>query len=509
MKKIKKLLFNRVMITGILVLLQLGFILLEVLKLGSFYFYLSILLKGISTLVAFYLICKPMNPEMKLAWIVPVLLFPLFGGLIFLLYGHVIIPIKLRSNLSKVKQSKIRDDKQTDHPLERIEKEDRQIANQFRYIENYGGIPVCQNSEAVYYKCGEDYFKALKEALRGAQHFIFMEYFIIKPGKMWDEIHTILKEKVKEGVEVRVMYDDVGSGFSLPSHYTVSLEAEGIRSIAFNKLFPIMALILNNRDHRKIVVVDGKIAFTGGINIADEYINEKAVYGHWKDAGVSIKGEAVWYFTVLFLQMWNAMQFTESDYERYKAVIPKASYTDGYIQPYGSDPLERERIGETAYFNMLSSAQSYIYIYTPYLIIDHDMLSVLERAAKRGVEVRIVTPGIPDKKKVYWLTQSYYDQLLKAGVHIMQYKPGFIHAKCILCDDQLASVGTINFDYRSFYHHFECGVLMYRCKACLQLKQDMEEVFSLCEAVDKKWCSQHIKVHLVRGMLLKLFSPLL
>lgn len=509
MKKKLQFLSNRVVITGVLVFLQIAIIVMELLKLGSFYVYISILLKVISVIVMCYLIYKPMNPEIKLAWIVPVLLFPLLGGAIFLLYGHVIIPKKLRGNMMKVKRIIKKEYEPNRNVLKEVEKEDRQVANQFHYIEKYGQLSLCKNSKTTYYPIGEAYFEEIIRALEGAEHFIFLEYFIIKEGKLWTKILDILKRKVKEGVEVRVMFDDVGSGFWLPSQYHKVLEAEGIKSVAFNKLFPFMALILNNRDHRKIVVVDGKVAFTGGINIADEYINAIEVYGHWKDTGIKVEGDAVWHFTFMFLQLWNTVVLTESDYSPYKYDFEPNSFTDGYIAVYGTNPLERERLGETVYFNMINGAKKYLYIYTPYLVVDYDMTEALKRAAKRGVDVRIVTPGIPDKKKVYWLTQSSYRALLKAGVRIMQYKPGFIHGKCILCDDELATVGTINFDYRSFYHHFECGALLYRSEACIKLKEDMLQTFKVCEEVDEAWCETHITKHTFLGIPLKLFSPLL
>ena len=509
MKNFKRLIFNRVVLTGLLVLFQLGFIVLELQKLGSFYLYLSVLLKCISILVTFYLIYKPTNPEIKIAWIVPVLLLPLFGGAFFLLFGHVFIPVGLRAKLEKVRKIKIKGHYWQKDILAEIEKKEMSIANQCRYIEHYSGAPVYKNTKATYFKSGEDYFEKLIKALRSAEKYIFIEFFIIKQGEMWEQVHQVLREKVSAGVEVRVMYDDVGSGFDLPNGYADTLEREGIKSVAFNKLFPLMALILNNRDHRKIVVIDGKIAFTGGINIADEYINKKELFGHWKDNGVMIEGEAVWSFTVMFLQMWNAMREEDQNYLDYKEPMEKAVYEDGFCQPYGSAPLEAERIGETIYLNMLGAAKKYIYIYTPYFIVDHDMLSCLMRAAKRGVDVRMVTPGIPDKRKVYWLTQASYEQLLTAGVKVMQYTPGFMHAKCVLCDDEIAVIGSVNFDYRSFYHHFECGVLLYQSQACTELKKDMEETFAKCEKVDHKWCQTHVKGHPVLGLMLKLFSPLL
>ncbi|MDE5938341.1 MAG: cardiolipin synthase, partial [Lachnospiraceae bacterium] len=288
------------------------------------------------------------------------------------------------------------------------------------------------------------------------------------------------------------------------------IEKKGIKCVAFNRLVPFLSLVLNNRDHRKIVVIDGKAAYTGGINLSDEYINYEHPYGdHWKDTGIRIEGKAVWNFTVMFLQMWNMSRYTEEDYGRYYYPFEKMPGAEGYVQPYMDTPFDDETLGENVYLNMIGAAERYIWIYTPYLVTDNEMITALKLAAKRGVDVRIVTPGVPDKKFVYWLTQSNYQNLIGAGVRIFQYRPGFIHAKCVLSDDKSAAVGTINFDYRSFYHHFECGVYLYRAQAVEELKKDMEKTFGVCEEITMSWCQEKFVKTNVIGPLLKLLSPLM
>jgi cardiolipin synthase len=317
-------------------------------------------------------------------------------------------------------------------------------------------------------------FQDMLEELKKAEHFIFMEYFIVEDGKMWGSILEVLEEKARAGLDVRFIYDDLGSVSLLPTGYDKQLEAKGIRCIAFNPFVPLLSLVMNNRDHRKITVIDGHTAFSGGVNLADEYINEKVRFGHWKDTGFMLKGEAVWNYTVMFLRMWNAFRHTDTDYEAFRPQIyhPEAFLSDGFVQPYGDTPLDDEVVAENVYLNILNQARDYVYIFTPYLIIDHEMNTALCLAAKRGVDVRIVTPGIPDKKVIFQLTRSYYPPLLKAGVRIYEYTPGFLHAKSYVCDDETAVVGTINMDYRGLYLHFECGTCFYRNSIVEQVKQD-------------------------------------
>lgn len=505
MKKFLNSIFGRITIVVVLLGVQIAFFIIEILKFSSYHIYIWAVLSILSILVVFYLVSKPINPTVKLAWIIPIMLFPLFGGLLYLCFGSIYIPKKLRKNMDEIERVTRSLLKQEAEVLKSLEKEDISIANQTQYIKQYSGFPVYQNTTCEYYKIGEDYYKALKQELEKAEHFIFMEYFIVSQGKMWDSILEILKRKVAQDVEVRFMYDDMGCLMLLPYGYDKQLEAMGIKCISFNPILPFMRVIMDNRDHRKITVIDGKVGFTGGINLADEYINEIERYGHWKDTGIKIEGDAVWNFTVMFLQMWNTVRFDDHDFKKYKVNFPKQKQKDGYVQPYGDTPLDHEILAENVYMNIINTAKKYVYIYTPYLIVDNEMITSLCLAAKRRVEVKIVTPGIPDKKMVYRLTQSYYKQLIEAGVKIYQYTPGFIHAKCFLSDDEVATVGTINMDYRSLYHHYECGIYLYHTKVTNQLKEDMLSVFELCEPITKEWCQQ-------KGFLdsiLKLLAPLM
>lgn len=510
MRKFLQRALNRVVITAIIVLLQVGFFLLEIFRWGNYYVGIAFVLRCLSFCAIIYIIWKPNNPAVKLAWVVPILMFPLFGGVMYLFFGHVIVPKKLRDSMARTYALVQKNLVQDQAVQEALQKEDRAAANQSRYLLSYAGTPVWDHTATTYFPDGLPYWQALLADLEKAQHFIFLEYFILEEGSMWNAVLEILERKVKEGVEVRLMYDDVGCVFLLPKNYNEMLEKKGIKCVAFNRLVPFLSLVLNNRDHRKIVVIDGKTGYTGGINMADEYINYKHPYGeHWKDSGIRIEGEAVWNFTVMFLQMWNMSRYTEEDYGRYRYHFKEPLQAAGYVQPYMDTPLDGEIVGENVYLNIIGNARKYVYIYTPYLVTDNEMITALKLASKRGVDVRIVTPGVPDKKFVYWLTQSNYQNLIEAGVGVYQYTPGFIHSKCILCDDELATVGTINFDYRSFYHHFECGVFMYKADAIEELKKDMEETFTVSEQITLEWCRDKFVKTNVIGPVLKLFSPLL
>ena len=320
-----------------------------------------------------------------------------------------------------------------------------------------------------------------------------------------------MKRKVKEGVMVRLIYDDVGSIKTLPRHFERNLKEMGIECAAFNPFRPILSIILNNRDHRKILVVDGQIGFTGGINIADEYINRKERFGYWKDAGIGVKGEAVWSLTTMFLEMWNYIKQTSEDYLKYLPEIynKQDNPEDGFVQPYSDTPLDHENVGENIYLNMINHAKQYVYIYTPYLIVDNEMTVALQNAAKCGIDVRIVTPEIPDKKLIFLLTQSYYEQLIQYGVKVYQYKPGFIHAKCFVCDDKVATVGTVNLDYRSLYLHFECGVFLYRSQAVMQLKEDTIDTIEKSREITLEFCrNRNVFIQALQSVL-RLFAPLL
>lgn len=497
-------------ITVLIVLLQIGFFMMELFIWGNYYVEIAFVLRLLSFGAVIALILKQNNPAVKLAWVVPILTFPLLGGVMYLAFGHVFLPKKLYAALERTSALVSSSLKQKEQVLTDLETANLSVANQCRYILQYAGTPVWKDTSAVYYPEGLPWWQQLLTDLEHAEHFIFLEFFILGEGTMWNTVLEVLERKVKAGVEVRLIYDDVGSVFLLPKEYNKVMESRGIQCVAFNRLIPFMSLVLNNRDHRKIVVIDGRVGYTGGINMADEYINYTHPHGdHWKDAGIRIEGEAVWNFTVMFLQMWNMSRFTEEDYGRYRYHFEKTPVAQGFVQPYMDTPLDDETLGENVYLNLINYARKYVYIYTPYLVTDNEMYTALKLAAKRGVDVRIVTPGVPDKKTIYWLTQSNYQNLIEAGVKIYQYSPGFLHSKCVLCDDEAAVVGTINFDYRSFYHHFECGVYLYQADMIEDLHRDMEETFALSEEITLEWCKKKFVKTNVIGPFLKLFSPLL
>lgn len=327
---------------------------------------------------------------------------------------------------------------------------------------------------------------------------------------MFDRLLAELEKKALLGVDVRLIYDDIGCVATLPVDFVRDMERIGIRCAVFNRFWPVLSIVMNHRDHRKILVVDGIWGFTGGINIADEYINEKKRFGYWKDTGIRIEGEAVWNFTAMFLEMWDYIRHEEDDCLKYRPRLPQYETQEhGFVQPYGDTPLDRENVGENVYLNMITKAKNYLYIYTPYLIIDQEMQTALCNAAKSGVDVRLVTPGIPDKKIIFLMTRSNYKVLLESGIKIYEYTPGFIHAKCFLCDDETAAVGSINLDYRSLYLHFECGVWIHRSEAVMQLKEDMEQTFACSHQIKKEeWKEPGVCLRVVQTVL-RLFAPLL
>ena len=325
---------------------------------------------------------------------------------------------------------------------------------------------------------------------------------------MWNSILEILEEKASKGIDVRVMYDDLGCVTTLPSSYPKELEKKGIKCVIFNHLNPISGVIMNNRDHRKILVIDGKVAFSGGINIADEYININSKYGHWKDNGIRISGDAVWNYTVMFLTIWNSFRNEDEDYQKFKFDFKDKKRENGYVVPYGENPLDEEIIGEDVYLNIINKADKYVYIFTPYLIIDTDMINALNLASKRGVDVRIVIPGIPDKKIVYTLSESYVEPLVKGGVKVYKYTPGFVHAKVFVSDDNVATVGTINMDYRSLYLHFECGCYLENVDVIKDIKEDLINTIAKSHEITK----EVVTPKLLKGVLqalLRLVAPLM
>ena len=505
--KILKLLQNRIFVSVTLILLQIILIFLFM----QFIFLDAKALRFcsmiISALVTLYIINKDDDdPNYKIIWLIPILVFPVFGGLLYLVFGNKKPAKKLQEAYRKQDQA-VKPYRYFNEVHKTIS--DEVVRGQVNYIVDEQ-FPVYKNSEVKYYSLGDSAFPDLLDELKKAKYFIFMEYFIVEEGEMFNQVLEILKQKVKEGVEVRFMYDDMGSLTMLPYHYYKKLEEYGIKCIAFNHVVPLLSIVMNNRDHRKITVIDGNVGFNGGFNLADEYINAKVKYGHWKDTGVMIKGEAVWNLTLMFLTTWNASLNQTEDYDRYHPrhyPLPDIK-SSGYILPYGDSPLDDKPVGKNVYLNIINQAQRYLYIYTPYLIINDELKNALCLAVLRGVDVRIVTPGIPDKKTVFKVTRSYYEPLVLGGVKIYEYTPGFMHGKNFVCDDKIATVGTINLDYRSLYLHFECGVYMYDVAAIKDIKEDFLNTIELSKEITYD--------DVVRGRfrgwfeaILRLFAPLL
>ena len=511
MKKIAHLLLGRFSIVALTIVLQFGWLVLVMYRFSYQFTYANLAIRLMAVSLVLEIVNKWTNPANKLSWTFLILLSPMVGLMLYTTFGRSELTKKTGRRLDTIVKEVGAYFYQTPEIKEDLERKDKAVLGQSKYINDWGGYPIYRNTQTKYYRSGEEMFPDMLEELERATHFIFLEYFIIEEGYMFDTMVEILARKAAEGVDVRVIYDDIGCINTLPPKYNKKLESMGIKCAVFNPFRPIMSVVMNNRDHRKIFVVDGKVGFTGGINLADEYINEKSRFGYWKDTGVRLDGEAVWNLTAMFLTAWSYVNHSREDYKEYMPQIYQTELpeTDGYVQPYGDSPLDHETVGENIYLNMINDAENYVYIFTPYLIIDNEMLVSLCNAAKRGVDVRIVTPGIPDKKLIFLLTQSHYEPLLRAGVKIYQYTPGFIHAKSFLCDDKVGTVGSINLDYRSLYLHFECGVFMYKTKALEQLKKDCLETFEQSEEMTLEFCrNQNVFIQILQGMM-RLIAPLL
>ncbi len=466
----------------VLILLQLGFLVVSLWRMANFfpYIYGILLLLSISMLIA--VINSEKNPAYKLAWIMPILILPVFGGMFYLLFGTSKVSSRLKKNREiqqKFKQEYLSQDQSV---WEKAKSSDSAFFSLMHYV-NRANYPLYADEGCEYFPLGEDKFKKLKEELLLAKEYIFLEYFIIADGYMWDEILNILKEKVQEGVEVRIIYDDCGSWGLLPKHYEKTLREAGIHCRIFNPLRPSLTVTMNNRDHRKILIIDGRVAFTGGINIADEYINRREIHGHWKDTAVMIRGQAVSTLVSLFFEMWNLIEPGDEDVLKYYKKHETPEQYEGYLQPYGADPFSEDPIGEHIYLNLISKAQKELLIVTPYLIIDNEMTTALCLAAKSGVSVTVLTPHIADKWYVHLMTVSTYPQLIKAGVKIYEYTPGFVHAKMFVADGKIATVGTVNLDYRSLYLHFECGVILYGTKTVQTIREDVLSTLAVSQKI--------------------------
>lgn len=509
-KGVFHIIFGRTGVILLLLLIQIGILIIAFGKLQEYVAYAYWAFSLLSAATVIVIINRPGNPAFKLAWMVPITLFPVFGVLLYI-FVETQIGTRLMNKMLNNSSRKMRKYMVQDSAIcEKLDSDDKQMANLSRYVADKGGFPTYENSSVKYFPRGEDKFEALVEELENAKHFIFMEYFIVAEGRMWNTILEVLKKKVKEGVEVRMMYDGTCTVSLLPHNYPEKLRAEGIQCRVFNPIRPALSTIQNNRDHRKIVVIDGHTAFTGGVNLADEYINEKERFGHWKDTAIMIRGEAVRSFTWMFLQIWD-IDAKNEDYKKYlDVVLPLAKKeSEGYVIPYADSPLDNEPVGKLVYMDILNTAREYVHIMTPYLILDNEMITALTYAAKRGVDVKIIMPEIPDKSYAFALAKTYYPELLRAGVKIYQYVPGFVHAKVFTSDDTKAVVGTINLDYRSLYLHFECAAMLYKVKEIEKIEEDFQETLQQCREITLETCKKEKLRTRFYGKVLRLIAPLM
>lgn len=500
---------GRIVLVGLALLLQVGWLYFLFSWLNKYSTLINLLCSVAALVLVLRIYGKHQNSAFKMPWIFLILTFPLLGLFLYLLFGHKNVTKRIRRRFKEIDPKLLREINQNPAVLAGLEAKDRSIANQCRYIYNYSRYPVYQNTAVKFFAEATDGFEAQLDELSKAEHFIFMEYFIIDEGEAFARLKSILAERVRCGVEVRMLYDDIGSIGSLDRSFIRRMEEIGVQCRVFNPVIPVLNFFMNNRDHRKITVIDGNVGFTGGYNLADEYFNITHPYGQWKDTGIMLHGEAAASLTAMFLEMWNAMKETDTDYANY---FPKAqcpSSPEGVIQPYADSPLDGEPLGENVYINLIDSAKRSLYVMTPYLIISDEMTRALTLAAKRGVDVRIVTPGIPDKKLIYKLTRSYYAGLAMGGVRIYEFSPGFVHAKQVLCDGEAAVIGTINFDYRSLYHHFENGAFLYGCPAVKEIARDFENTFPVSREVTAQYREGRNTVLRVAQCVMRLAAPLL
>ena len=505
---LRRALFSRMGLILLLFLIQAGLLVSVILWLQEWNTQLvgaSVTLTIIAVLVV---LNSDLDPTAKLTWMVVMVIAPVFGAL-FYWYTRRDVGHRLLRSVMSERQAQSRNQIEQDPAvLRRFREQEPGAAGMARYVRRSGCFPVFDGTDAVYFPSGEAMFERILQELEKAEKFIFLEYFILDEGYFWDSILEILKRKAASGVDVRMMYDGTCEFALLPRDYPKQMEAFGIKCQVFAPLEPFVSTHYNYRDHRKILVIDGTVGFTGGVNLADEYINRYEKYGHWKDTGLMLRGPAVSSFTVMFLQLWSA-DLRTPEYHRFLAHSAPKTGASGFVMPYSDSPLDNDRVGEQVYMDLLNRARRYVHIMTPYLILDQQMESALCYAARRGVDVRIILPGIPDKKVAYYLAKTHFSTLCQAGVKIYTYTPGFVHAKSFVVDDTEAVVGTINLDYRSLYHHFECAAYLYGCDAIRDIEADFLATQQKCRMVTRESIRAEKWTVRLAGFVLKTIAPLL
>ena len=507
-KRLRGVLSHRLFII-LLLLLQIAFFGYLVLSGSESSWLVSLVFSLLSMLVAIHVVSKHEKPGYKLTWVFTILTLPIFGGAFYLMMRLQPSVRRFRKQVESSQEALTRRLPRHEGALAGAEAQGPCAVRLARYLENGVGFPVYPASRVEYFPSGETFFEALLRELPKAKRYIFVEFFILQEGEMWGEVLKILEQKAREGVEVRVLYDDFGCFVKLPRDYCAEVRAKGIQCEVFSPFRPALTILQNNRDHRKIVSIDGVTAFTGGANLADEYINRVDRFGIWRDAAVMVEGESAWALTLMFLQMWGLATRRLPLYDRFVPErMPATVPGNGYVQPYCDSPLDTENVAERVYMQIINGARKYLYISTPYLIVDDLMLSALTLAARSGVDVRILTPENWDKRLVHMTTRSYYRELIDGGVKIYEFTGGFNHAKTFVCDDTVATVGTVNMDYRSLYLHFECGVCLYGGGSVLDVKRDFLETIARCHQITPEECEASGLRRMAREVL-RIFAPLM
>ena len=480
-------------------------ILLLVKWLSPYAAYITLALSVAAVLLVLFIIIKRDETAYKILWLLVILTVPVAGALLYLLFGNRRTARPLRKRLRRVQEA----GQPAPLPCGGTPFEgEKRMEQTVRWLEHKTGYPLMRAEDVRYYPLGDAMYPDMLTDLRAAKKTIYLEYFIIEPGEMWQSIVDILAQKVREGLDVRVMYDDLGSISTFNFSNALALEKLGIRCVTFN---PLLALkgTANYRDHRKMLIVDDAVAYSGGVNLADRYINREHPYGHWKDTGFRLTGAPVRSFTHMFLTFWNAFSLQQEEPmpmpPAAAAVEPAAQ--DGWVLSYYDSPLNSEATSNRLYIDLLSQATDYAWFFTPYLMLGDDLLDAMLAAAQRGVDVRIIMPGIPDKKLIFRMSRSFYQVLLTGGVKIYEYTPGFVHAKSLVCDDRAATVGTVNLDYRSLFLHFENNSLFYRGSIVARVKEDFLATQSQCRAVEACDTKRYSRRWIVDGVL-RIFAPL-
>ena len=510
-KKLLKLLFSRLAFVALFMLLQLAVLVSTLIYFQDIFATVQTASVVLSLIAVVYIINQDGSSAFKIAWLIPIVFLPIFGVPIYILFGKKRTPESKREQLSGMLLRYRQTASMVASKTADIEKAEPDAALQSAYLERCAGAPVFTRTETKYFRLGDELFPAMLEELKRAKRYIFLEYFIVEPGVMWDSILEILEDKAAAGLDVRLIYDDMGCILTLPRNYNKQMEKRGIKCCTFHRFQPVLTGTFNNRDHRKICVIDGAVAFTGGVNLADEYINRCERFGHWLDCGIMLRGEAAYSFALMFLSMWDYIRHEEDDPQRFlpRPELLRDVKSDGFVQPYSDAPSDDEPVGETAYINMLSRAKRYVYICTPYLVIDNELMNALTSAAKCGVDVRMITPGVPDKWYVHMVTRSYYAPLLRAGVKVYEYIPGFIHSKTMISDDEYGICGTINLDYRSLYLHHECAVWMHGSSAIGEIKASFLDTLHRCVEITPELYRNRPWIMRLGQSLLRVFAPLM